>query len=44
VVHVVSGHGRTANDHIDSLGGGGFADKTILSAFPHPLVCAGQNP
>jgi hypothetical protein len=44
VVHVVSGHARTANDHIGSLSGGGFAHKTILSAFTHPLVYAGQNP
>jgi hypothetical protein len=44
VVHVVSGHARTANDHIGSLDGGGFAHKTTLSAFTHPLVCAGHNP
>ena len=42
MVHVVSGHARTANDHIGSLNGGGFTHKTILSALPHPLVCAGQ--
>jgi hypothetical protein len=35
VVHVVSGHARTANDHIGSLDGGGFMHKSILSAFTH---------
>ena len=44
VVHVVSGHARTANDHIGSLDGGKFAHKTTLSAFIHTLVCAGHNP
>jgi hypothetical protein len=42
VVHVVSGHARTANDHIGSLDGDGFMHKSILSAFIYQLVCAGH--